>query len=292
MAEIQAGLRRADENPETVAGRELARLLYAGHPYAHPTPGTAESVGRLARDQVVAFHRQHYRPDTAVVAVVGDVSVAEVRRAVQARLGSWGAPPVPPAVIPQASPVPSPATRALPRELTQATVFLGAPAVRQDHPDYFPLLVANYVLGGGSASRLYSRVREERGLAYAVSSSLSAWRHGASVVVALQTRNEGVEEATRLVKEEMRRLGRERVAAGELELARSYLIGSFPLRLDTSAKVARFLVAVEEHGLGLTYPDRFRERVGRVSAADLQRVASRYLDPALFSSVRVGGKRP
>jgi zinc protease len=94
--------------------------------------------------------------------------------------------------------------------------------------------------------------------------------------------------AVRLVREEMARMGREPIAEAELELAKSYLIGSFPLRLDTSGKLAGFLGAVEENGLGLDYPDRYKERIGRVTAADVQRVAAKYLDPGTFCSVMVG----
>jgi zinc protease len=292
VTEIRASLDRAEESPETVASRALAEALYAGHPYAHPIPGTIESVARLTRDQVVAFHRERYRPDVAVIAVVGDVNRDGIRRALLARFGSWTAPATPPARVAPAPTTPTAVSRTIARDLTQATVLLGHAAIRQDHPDYFPLLVASYVLGGGSASRLYTRVREERGLAYSVGSVVSPGRYGSAIVVSLQTRNEGVAEATRLVKDEMARMGRELVSTRALELARSYLIGSFPLRLDTSGKVARFLVAVEENGLGLAYPDLFKERVARVTAADVQRVSARYLDPANFSSITVEGKRP
>ncbi|MBI2529420.1 MAG: insulinase family protein [Candidatus Rokubacteria bacterium] len=293
VAEVQAALKRSEANPEAVAGRDLAQVLYPGHPYACPTPGTVESVGKLTREQVARFHREHYRPDAAVIAVVGDVTRDGIRRELEQRLTGWAPPAAPPAAIPSAiAALPPAVARTLTRDLTQATVYLGRPAIRQDHPDYFPLAVANYILGGGSASRLYTRVREDRGLAYSIYSSLSPARYGASFVVGLQTRNDGVDEAVRLAKEEMRRMGREEVAAAELELARAYLVGSFPLRMDTSGKVARLLIAVEEHGLGLDYPDRYRERIGRVTAADVQRVSARYLDPAQFSVITVRGKAP
>ncbi len=286
--DIQAAIRRSEENPESVAGRELARVLYPGHPYARPTSGTVESVGRLTREQVVRFHRERYRPDAAAIAVVGDVTVQGIREALLRRLGGWTAPSAPLPVISMAPPGPPVESRTITRELTQATVYLGHPAVRQDHPDYFPLLVANYVLGGGSASRLYTHVREERGLAYAVYGSLLPGRYGAAYVVALQTRIEAVAEAISVVKQEMARMGREPVADRELALAKAYLIGSFPLRLDTSAKVAGLLIGIEENGLGLDYPDRFKAEVAKVTAADVQRVAKRYLDPTSFSSIMVG----
>ncbi|HET8578856.1 MAG TPA: pitrilysin family protein [Methylomirabilota bacterium] len=288
VTDIQAAIRRSEENPESVAGRELARLLYPGHPYARPTSGTIESVGTLTREQVVRFHRERYRPDAAAIAAVGDVKEAEIREALLRRLGGWTAPATPLPVIPMTPPGPPVEARTITRQLTQATVYLGRPAVRQDHPDYFPLLVANYILGGGSASRLYTRVREEHGLAYAVYGSLLPGRYGAAYVVSLQTRVEAVSDAVKLAKEEMARMGREPVAERELALAKSYLIGSFPLRLDTSAKVAGLLIGIEENGLGLDYPDRFKREVAKVTAADVQRVAKQYLDPATFSSVMVG----
>jgi zinc protease len=131
-------------------------------------------------------------------------------------------------------------------------------------------------------------VREERGLAYSVYSTVQPGRYGSSYVVSLQTRTDSVALAVQLVREEMARIGREPIAEAELELAKSYLIGSFPLRLDTSGKLAGFLGAVEENGLGLDYPDRYRERIGRVTVADVRRVAAKYLDPGTFSSVMVG----
>ena len=148
--------------------------------------------------------------------------------------------------------------------------------------------MANYILGGGAASRLYTRVREDAGLAYAVGSALSPGRYGAACTVSLQTRVDGVAEALRLVKDEMAAMGRAPVEERELGLAKSYLIGSFPLRLDTSVKVAETLTAIEEYDLGLDYPDRFKQAVAMVTRADVERVAARYLDPATFSSVIVG----
>jgi len=288
VADIQASLQRSEENPEVVVGRALARLLFPGHPYAHPISGTIESVGKLGREQVVRFHREHYRPDAAAIAVVGAVTVDEVRDALARRLGGWTPPSAALSVIPRA-PASAPAvTETITRELTQSTVYLGRPSIGYHDPDYFPLLVANYILGGGSASRLYTRVREERGLAYSVYSSLSPGRYGASSVVSLQTRVDAVGEATRLVKDEMARLGRAAVGARELGLAKSYLIGSFPLRLDTSRKVADLLIGIEEYGLGLDYPDRFKAEIAKVTAADVRRVAARYMDPAAFSSVTAG----
>jgi zinc protease len=191
--------------------------------------------------------------------------------------------------VPVAAGAAPPRTERITRELTQATILLGRQAIRQTDPDYFPLVVASYVLGGGSASRLYGRVRDEGGLAYAVYSWVAPARHGASFIVSAQTRTAEVARVIEIVREELARMTRAPVTEDELRLARQYLVGSFPLRLDTSAKVADFLVAVEAMGLGLDYADRYTAAVAAVTAADVQRVAARFFSPDTLSRVVVTG---
>jgi zinc protease len=291
-AQIQAAIKRSEEDPGTVAGRALSKLVYASHPYGQPVEGTVESVGALTRDDVVRFHRQYMRPDTTIVTVVGAIGVAEARREVLARLGGWTAPSEAVPSVPSVTAGGPPRSETIDKDLTQATILLGRQAIRQTDPDYFPLTVASYVLGGGSASRLYSRVREEGGLAYAVYSYVNPMKYGASFVVSAQTRTAEVPKVVEMVREELARMGREPVTERELKLAKDYLIGSFPLRLDTSSKVADFVVAIEEQGLGLDYAERYKERVAKVTAADVQRVAAKYFAPDTFNRVIVGAPKP
>jgi zinc protease len=290
VAQIQAGIKRSEEDPGTVAGRALARLIFASHPYGRPSEGTVESVGRLTRDDVVTFYGERVRPDTTIVAVVGAVTVDEARREVLARFGAWPRPPAPPLAVAAAAAGPPPQAVTIPKELTQATILLGRQAIRQTDPEYFPLVVASYVLGGGSASRLYGRVRDEGGLAYSVYSYVSPSKYGSSFVVGGATRVAEVPKVIDIMREELARIGREPVSEREVALAKDYLVGSFPLRLDTSAKVADFLVAIEEQGLGLDYADRYKQNVARVTVADVQRVAATYFAPDTFNRVVVGGK--
>ena len=291
-AQIQAAIKRSEEDPGTVAGRALAKLVFPSHPYGVPVEGTVESVGKLMRDDVVRFHRGYVRPDTTIIAVVGAVTVDEARREIVARFGGWKAPAEPPPTVSSVTPGATPQTQVIEKELTQATILLGRQAIRQTDPDYFPLTVGSYVLGGGSASRLYSRVREEGGLAYAVYSYANPARYGASFIVSAQTRTAEVPKVIEIMREELARMTREPVTERELKLAKDYLIGSFPLRLDTTSKVADFIVAVEEQGLGLDYADRYKERVAKVTAADVQRVAAKYFAPDTFNRVVVGAPKP
>jgi zinc protease len=288
VAEIQAGLQRIEENPGAVASRQLAKLMFPGHPYGRPVEGTRESVGALTRDDVVRFYAGHARPDTTIVALVGAVTVDEARREVLSRFGAWARPTTPAPSIPFAAAGPAPRTEAITRELSQTTVVLGRQAVTQRDPDYFPLTVASYILGGGSTSRLYTRVRDEGGLAYDVRSHLAPGKYGGRLIVSTQTRAAEVGKAVGLIEDEMRRMRTDPVTERDLTIAKDYLIGSFPLRLDTSSKVADFIVGVEELGLGLDYADRYRESIARVTAADVQRVAVKYFDPAGFNRVIVG----
>jgi len=288
VAEIQAAIQRSNEDPGTLAARALSRLVYPSHPYGRPVEGTRESVARLTRDDVVKFYARQARPDATVVAVVGAVTVDEARREITARLGSWARPSDPPPSITPPTVAMTPHEETIKRELTQSTLMFGRRAVRQTEPDYFPLSVASYVLGGGSTSRLYTRVRDESGLAYAVYSWVSPARYGAAFAVSAQTRTAEVPKVVVMIREELARMTREPVSERELALAKQYLIGSFPFRLDTSSKVADFLAAIEDQGLGLDYADRYKERIGRVTVRDVQDVATKYFPPASFSLVTVG----
>jgi zinc protease len=187
-----------------------------------------------------------------------------------------------------AAPPPTPGAETIKRELTQTTLMFGRQAINQRDPDYFPLSVASYILGGGSTSRLYTRVRDEGGLAYDVRSYVSPGKYGASFVVSTQTRAAETAKVVGLIEGELERMRRDPVSERDLDVAKDYLRGSFALRLDTSSKVADFLVGVEEMGLGLDYADRYREQIARVTVADVQRVAAKYFDPAGFARVVVG----
>jgi zinc protease len=290
--EIEAGIQRSEENPNWVADRELMRLVYLGHPYGHPVEGTRESVGALTRERVLGYYAEHVRPDAAIIAVVGAVTVDEARREIVARFGDWPRPAPPPPAVPAGPATSAPQASTITRDLSQTTVARGRRAIRQDDPDYFALVTAGYILGGGMNSRLYVRVRDERGLAYDVHSHVVPGRYGSAAIVGLQTRTAEVSRALAIAREEMARMARELVSAGELERAKASLIGSFPLRLDTSSKVANFLVGVEEQGLGLDYAERFRQRIAEVTAEDVRRVAERYLLPDTFAVVTVGNRPP
>jgi len=289
--EILASVRQSEDDPGTVAARALRRLVFPGHPYGRPVDGTEATLRAITRDDVVAFHRAAYRPERTVIAVAGDVTAAAVRAELGARLGAWSAagsaPTMPgPPPLGQAS-----RTESVQRSLTQATILLGQATVNRKHPDFYPLLVASQILGGGSSSRLYTRVREERGLAYNVYAQFAPSRLAGLFLVELQSENTRVREALTVVREELVRLRRERVSEDELSRARSYLTGSFPLRMDTASDVADLLVGIERFDLGLDYPARFRQGVAAVTADDVLRAVRTHWNPDAMSLALVGDLR-
>jgi zinc protease len=248
-------------------------------------------VGRLTREDVAAFHAAAYRPQDTVIAVVGDVRASEIRQALATRLEAWrGAATAPgrPGAVALGTPS---RTEMVQRDLTQATVNLGQATVTHQHPDHYPLVVASQILGGGSSSRLYARVREERGLVYSVYAQYVSQRAGGMLLVGFQSENPRVREVLALVREELLRVRRERVSGEELGRAKAYLVGSFPLRMDTNAELATLLVSVELLGLGLDYPARYRQAIEAVSAEDVQRAVTAHWSPDLMSLAIVANLR-
>ncbi len=277
--EVLAEIQHSHERPGRVAAEAFDALLFGSHPYGRPVAGTEASVPTITRDELVRFHETFYRPNRAILAAVGDVSVPELRRLLEVHLGGWrpGGPPI--QAVPDPTPPARPLVRTIQREVTQANITLGHLGVRRDNPDYYAILVMNQILSGGFNSRLVSVIREAKGWAYFVGSAFDPAKYVGTFRVTLQTKNETAQPAIQAVLAEIRRLRDQGVSATELSDAKAYLTGSFPLRLDTSSKVARLLASLEYYGLGLDYADRFPELINRVSVADVQRVARQYLHP-------------
>jgi zinc protease len=283
-----ADVQRAEDDPESVAGRALRELAFPTHPYGRPVAGTEETLARLTREDVAAFHVATYRPRATVVAVAGDVTAAAIRAALASRLGGWVSAAPAPAPPPTAAPGAVGGTAVIRRDLAQATVLAGQVTVTQGHPDHYPLLVAAHLLGGGSTSRLYVRLREEQGHAYNVWAEDAPGRYGGLLVVGFQSEARRVREALGLVRAELRRLRETRVGDEELARAKAYLAGSFALRLDTTAEVAGLLLALEHLGLGLDYPARYRRGVEAVTADAVRRAVRVHWGPERMSLAVVG----
>ncbi|HZH81983.1 MAG TPA: pitrilysin family protein [Phototrophicaceae bacterium] len=288
---IIATIRATEENPGAVAGKAFAATLFPQSPYGRPVEGTEASVKALQQKNLQDFFARTYRPNRSIIAVVGDVSEQEIASLLETALRSWSK-GEPSAVA--AAPVkigPAKLVR-VNKDLTQANIVMGHSGVTRGNPDYYAIQVMNYVLGGGGfSSRAMDSIRNERGLAYSVYSFFAAERSHGTFEFVMQTKNESAMEAIRIANDEIRRMREESVSDQELNDAKDYLIGSFPLRLDTNRKVANFLAQVEYFKLGLDYPDRYPDLIRSVNGEDVLRVAKQYLHPEMLITVIVGNPK-
>lgn len=288
---ILASIRAKQEDPGTVASETFAAALFPGSAYGRPVEGTEASLKRLDRKRVQEFFQRYYRPNRTIMSVVGDVSAPEIGAALEQMFKNWAKG--------EASKAPAPPAQndrarwlRLNKDLTQANIILGHGGVPRGHPDYYALQVMNYILGGGGfSSRAMDSIRNERGLAYSVYSYFGADKSHGTFQFVMQTKNESAAEAVRLAREEIRRMRDELVSEVELNDAKDYLTGSFPLRFDSNRKVAGFLAQVEFYELGLDYPDRYVDFIRNVNRADVQRVARQHLSPEKLITVVVGNQQ-
>jgi zinc protease len=274
-----AAIQSAEDQPEEVAEKEFQKTLFPNNPYGHPVEGTKESLPRITREAMVRFYRTYYRPNKAILTVVGDISAEEIKTKLLPSLAKW-----PKAEIPEISFKTSftgeAKTVKIDRGITQANMILGHIGVSRDNSDFYALTVMNYILGGGGfSSRLVQEIRNKRGLAYSVASFFDPGKYPGSFQIVLQTKNSSAREAIALSLQQMERIRKGLVSEKELEGAKKYLIGSFPMRLNTQGKLTNFLTQVEYYGLGLDYPEKYPSLIRSVTREEVLRVARKYLHP-------------
>ena len=276
---VIASIKGKLEDPGEIAQMKFMEALYPRSPYGRPVEGTEASVKAIPREDLSKFYERYYRPDRAILAVVGDVSHQEMLAGLEGAFKRWKGGTSGREVLPAPAAGPPDFIR-VDKKITQANIVIGHEGVRRGHPDYYAIQVMSYILGGGGfSSRLMESIRNQRGLAYSVYSSFYSEKDVGTFEVTMQTKNQTAEEAIRITKEEIRRLREEGVSEEELAAVKSYLTGSFPLRLDTNARIAGFLSHMEHFELGLNYVDRYPDLIGAVSREDVRRVAERYLRP-------------
>ena len=274
-----ASIKANEDNPGSVAQRAFVEAVFRGEPYGHTAIGTAESVRRLTRADVEAFYKQHYRPDGTILVVAGDVTAADVEQRLQQALQEWRSRGAEPFQYPAAAEGRPEAMR-IEKPITQANILLGHRGVARDNPDYYALTVMNFILGGGGfTSRLLDNIRTKAGLAYSVASYFVAGKSPGSFQISMQTKNESANDAIARTCSELEHIRRDPVSDQELVDAKLYLTGSFPLRLDSTAKIAGFLAQVEFFNLGADYAETYVQRINAVTNDDVLRVAKQYLHP-------------
>lgn len=285
--ELVGFLQSEKDEPDIIATKAFNEIVFKGHPYRRPANGDEKTVTTLTRQDLVEFHGRFYRPNRAIMAIVGDLREAQALALVKQHFGNWSPEALPLPAFPAPEPLPKPVLKLIDKDLTQATIVLGHVGIDRRNPDFYAVAVMNYILGGGFSSRLVNRIRNEQGLAYGVTSVFEANVMPGPFAVHVQTRNATANQALASVFQELKRIRTEPVRDQELADAKAYLIGSFPLRMDTNAKLASLLNLVELHSLGLSYFDDYPKAIAAVAKADVLRVAQKYLNPDRYALVVV-----
>ena len=283
-----ANLKEAETKPENIAEKAFEKAVYGVHPYAMPVSGTTESVAQITAQDLKDFYKSHYVASAAVVAIMGDVSRAEAEAIAQKlteHLSAENAPGTLPEVAMQ---IPASEQRIV-HPASQSHILIGVPGMARNDPDYFPLYVGNYILGGGGfVSRLMREVREKRGLAYSVYSYFMPLKQPGAFQIGLQTKKDQSDQALQLVRSTVTEFIAKGPTEKELVAAKQNIIGGFPLRIDSNRKILDYLSIIGAYDLPLTYLDDFTAKVQKVSVAQIRAAFARHINPEAMATVIVG----
>ena len=291
-AGVLAGLRRRTTNPGDIAGDRWFARAFPDHPYGRPTRGTLDSVAQIGEADLRDFHRNTVARANLKIATIGSISAQEIAELVERSFGSL---PATPKLVPVAeiSPQGAGEQEVVPLDVPQTVIAFGGIGFKRSDPDFIPAFVLNHILGGGSfSSRLYREVREKRGLAYSVYSYLAPYDRAGLFMGGVSTRNDRAAESLNIIREQIKKIAESGPTDDELAKAKSYLIGSFPLRFDTSGKIAGQLLEIQLENLGIDYIDRRNGLIQAVTTADIQRAAKRFLSDAGLLVTLVGRPDP
>ena len=287
-AQILAGLKFDENDPETVASIAWDRIAFQDHPYGRPVKGTTASVPRISREDLKEYVRRVFARDKLVVAVVGDIDAEELGKLLDKMFGDL--PERSDLVqINAAAPPLGPTREVIAMDVPQSVAQFGLRGISRDDDDFIPAYVLNYIIGGGGfSSRLMEEVREKRGLAYSVRSSLYPYMHGPVFIGHVATKNEAVGQSLSVIQSELERIAELGPTPEELESAKAYLTGAYALRFESSASIASQLLWIQIEDLGIEYIHKRNDLVEAVTMDNIKRVAKRLLEPDRLITTIVG----
>lgn len=284
-----ANLKEELTRPEAIANKAFWRAMYGAHPYGDEP--TVQSVTAITRDDLVAFHQKYYVANRAVVSMIGDLTREQadaVARQLTARLPQ-GEPLPAMAAVPAAG---AASEQRIPHPASQAHILIGMPALQRGDPDFFPLLVGNYVLGGGGfVSRLTTEVREKRGLSYSVYSYFMPMAQPGPFQIGLQTAKSQTDQALKVVRDTVTAFLRDGPTEQEIKAAKDNLIGGFPLRIDNNRKILDNVAVIGYYGLPLDYLDTWTAQIAKVTRAQIRDAFARRVALNHMATVIVGGQQ-
>ncbi|MEL6642337.1 MAG: pitrilysin family protein [Pseudomonadota bacterium] len=284
--QILSTIRSDALDPGSIARNRFNEMAWGDHPYGSSGDGTVETVSALTRDDMVAAHAKTFVRDRVFVGAVGDITPDELASLLDEVLGDL--PEGGPIDVTDATYQMEPGLTVVPFDTPQAVALFGHEGIARDDPDFFPAFVANEIFGGGGfTSRLMEEVRAKRGLTYGIGAFLAPADHGALILGQVATDNARMAESVEVIRDEWQRIS-EGVTEEELEAAKTYLTGAYPLRFDGNAQIARIMVGMQEEGLPIDYIATRNDKVNAVTLEDVRRVTDRIYRPEDLHFVVVG----
>jgi len=276
--QLLAGLAAAARDPDRVASEQWAAMAFPGHPYGRPAKGTPASVQRIAGADLRDYWSRIFARDTLRVVAVGDIDAATLGRVVDALFGALPA-KARLSPVPQTFAAATETQRVIEMPLPQSVACFGLPAVDRKDKDFMAAYVLNTIVGGGvMSSRLWEEVREKRGLAYSVNTTVQPFKHASIFAGGVATKNEEILQSLELIRAELKRIARDGPTEKELRDAKNYLTGSYALRFDSNAKIANQLLYLWMEDFGIDYVDKRNGEIEAVTLDDLKRVARRMFE--------------
>jgi zinc protease len=287
-----SGLQIQQGSAGYLAGSALQRLAYGDHPYGLPGDGTAESVKAITREDVVGFHRRHYIPNGTLLAVVGDVKPADALAEVEARFGGWA----------RGEDLKFPQVKSAARDkplllvidkpdAVQTEIRIGEIGIAFRDPDLFSAQVFDGIVGSGPDSRLYQEIRQKRGLSYGASSTIVATQQPGPFLASTSTKTESTVEALGLMLEVLRGLQSAPVPSPELDAAKTFISGAFPLEIETADGIANKILEALRYGYGREFVESYNRKIDAVTPADVQRFARERVHPDRLVMVLAGNAK-
>lgn len=277
--QLLANLAYADKDPDKVAIREWYAQAFPNHPYGRSATGSSETVSKITRDDLLAYHKHNFARDNLKVVAVGDINAAELGKMLDDVFGGLPA-KADLTNVAQTAPAKGGSQKIVEMGVPQSVAVFGLGAMPRKDPDFITAFVVNHILGGGGFSaKLMEEVREKRGLAYSVYTYLQPYQHASILVGSVATKNASMAESLKIIRSEMKKMADNGPTPEDLQAAKDYLTGSYALRFDTNSKIASQLLGLMQEGFGPDYVENRNAMINAVTLADAKRVAARFLQP-------------
>lgn len=288
--EVISSIIRSDEEPDEIGQKTFFRLLFSNHPYGHPVLGNPESINSITKNDILDFYQKYYAPNNCFIVAVGDFVQEALLEKITNKLSNWQSKKIPELVISDPTLPPKPKVQIInKREVNQAYIFLGFLGLKENAPDLLATRVMNFILGASAlSSRLGMSIREKGGLAYDVGSYFERNLYPGAYIFTTQTKTDNTQIAIDKILFEICKIRDSGITQAELEKAKKFYTGNFPLTFDSFSDKVNLLARIERYQLGLDYLNQFNDRIESLTLEQVNAAAKNHLFPDNYIMVIVG----